>query len=168
MYDHQTESLWLQVKRQAVTGPMTDTRLEILPSALTSWNKWLKKHPETEVMTTETGYDRDYSRDPYASYYANRSGFLSFFTPGPGEEEKELVVGVELGAAAFAFGINTLRRDKTINAIVAGQRLTASYDADGDTLLVFNTKGQRIPHVLVYWFVWKGIHPDTGRTTPIE
>lgn len=164
MYDHQTESLWLQVKRQAVTGPLTGTKLDILPSTLTSWAKWLKRHPETEVLTTETGYDRNYSRDPYTSYYANRSGFLSFFTPGPGEEEKELVVGVELGEVAFAFGTDALRRDKTLTAVVAGQNLIASYDAADDALLVRNAKGERIPHVLVYWFVWKGIHPDTGRT----
>ncbi len=168
MYDHQTESLWLQVKRQAVTGPLTGTKLDIFPSTLTTWSKWLKKHPDTEVLTTETGYDRDYSRDPYASYYASRSGFLSFFKPGPGEEEKELVAGVEIGETAFAFGTNALRRGKTLTVSVDGQQLNARYDSDDDTLLVRNAKGERIPHVLVYWFVWKGIHPDTGRTAALE
>ena len=168
MYDHQTESLWLQVKRQAVTGPLTGTKLNSFPSTLTTWNKWLKKHPETEVLTSETGHDRDYSQDPYASYYASRSGFFSFFTLGPGEEEKELVAGVEFGESTFAFGINALRQEKTLVANVAGQKLTASYDAADDTILVRNKKGELLPHVLVYWFVWKGIHPDTGRTTPME
>lgn len=168
MYDHQTESLWLQVKRRAVTGPMTGTRLEILPSTLTTWSKWLKKHPQTEVLTTETGYSRDYSRDPYASYYESRSGFLSFFKPGPGEEEKELVVGIELGESRFAFGMNALRRDKSLTATVAGRQLTARYSAEDDRLLVTDAQGTWIPHVLVYWFVWKGIHPGTGRTATSE
>ena len=39
MYDHQTESLWLQVKRKAVAGPMTGTKLEKLASTITSWEK---------------------------------------------------------------------------------------------------------------------------------
>ena len=164
MYDHQTESLWLQVKRRAVTGSMTGTKLDILPSTLTTWTKWLNKHPATEVLTTETGHDRDYNRDPYASYYEESSGFLSFFTPGPGEEEKELVVGVELGDETFAFGMNSLRRSKTLTVSVAGQQLTARYNAADDSLRVETANKERVPHVLVYWFVWKGIHPATGRT----
>ncbi|NIQ92816.1 MAG: DUF3179 domain-containing protein, partial [Desulfuromonadales bacterium] len=51
MYDHQTESLWLQVKRAAVTGPMTGTKLKVLPSSFTTWKKWLDKHPDTLVLT---------------------------------------------------------------------------------------------------------------------
>jgi hypothetical protein len=168
MYDHQTESLWLQVKRQAVTGPMTGTKLDILPSTLTTWAKWLKKHPRTAVLTTETGHQRDYSRDPYASYYKSRSGFLSFFSLGPGEQEKELVVGVEIGDQTFAFGMNALRRNRTLTASVDGEQLTAHYDADDDSLRVENDKQERVPHVLVYWFVWKGIHPATGRTAVIK
>lgn len=164
MYDHQTESLWLQVKREAVTGPMTGTRLNILPSTLTIWSKWLAKHPQTAVLTTETGYQRDYNRDPYADYYKSRSGLFSLFKAGPGEEEKELVVGIELGDKTFAFGMNALRSMKILTATVAGQRLTARYDAADDSLRVETDKKEQVPHVLVYWFVWKGIHPDTGRT----
>ena len=164
MYDHQTESLWLQVKRRAVTGSMTGTSLDILPSTLTTWAKWLKKYPATEVLTTETGHNRDYNQDPYASYYKSRSGFLSFFTPGPGEEEKEMVVGVELGDETFAFGMDSLRQSKTLTVSVAGQQLTAHYNAADDFLQVETADRKSVPHVLVYWFVWKGIHPDTGRT----
>lgn len=39
MYDRQTESLWSQVKIEAVTGPMTGAKLEVLPSFLTSWEE---------------------------------------------------------------------------------------------------------------------------------
>ena len=39
MYDKETESLWSQVKNQAVTGPMTGAKLKVLPSSLTAWEK---------------------------------------------------------------------------------------------------------------------------------
>ena len=99
MYDRQTESLWLQVKRRAVSGPMAGTKLRTLPSSITTWARWKRRHPGTTVLSPDTGYQRDYSTDPYESYYSSRKGLFSkFFTPGPGEEKKELVAGVEAGA----------------------------------------------------------------------
>ena len=35
-YDHQTESLWSQLKEEAVTGPLTGTHLKALPSVTTT------------------------------------------------------------------------------------------------------------------------------------
>jgi hypothetical protein len=94
MYDRQTESLWSQVLRKAVTGPMTDTPLTVLPSTLTTWKRWKKRHPDTLVLSLETGHRRDYTRDPYESYYESSRGFFSRVLGGPGEEEKMLVAGV--------------------------------------------------------------------------
>jgi hypothetical protein len=163
MYDHQTESLWLQVKRSSVTGPLTGKRLKVLPSAFTTWEKWFKKHPVTQVLTPETGYARDYSRDPYEDYYRSQSAFKSFFKLGPGEEEKELVAGIEIDKTPFAFPLKTLRASGSIQAKVADQLLTAKFDRSADEITITDKEGKQIPHVLVYWFVWKGIHTETGR-----
>ena len=75
MYDHQSESLWLQVKHSAVTGPMTGKKLKILPSTFTTWGKWLKKHPDTEVLTTQTGSGALYQIDTRLRP-SGRSGLL--------------------------------------------------------------------------------------------
>ena len=37
LYDRQTESLWAQPLRQAVTGPLTGARLGIIPSQRMRW-----------------------------------------------------------------------------------------------------------------------------------
>ena len=167
MYDHQTESLWLQVKRRAVTGPMTGARLSTLPSTITTWKKWKKKHPDTTVLSFKTGYRRDYSRDPYEDYYKERRGwFRSFFKPGPGEEEKEIVAGVEIGDGVKAFPIDTLRKRKKITAEVGGQEITLAYDDSTDRISVKTTGGEEIEPIVVYWFVWKGIHPSSGLYRP--
>lgn len=65
MYDRRTESLWSQILRQAVTGPMTGTPLETIPVENTRWEDWKKKHPDTLVLSLKTGYNRPYMRDPY-------------------------------------------------------------------------------------------------------
>ena len=167
MYDKQTESLWLQVKRRAVAGPMTGTKLSILPSTITTWKKWKTKHPDTTVLSFDTGHSRNYSRDPYESYYRERRGmFRSFFKAGPGEEEKEIVAGVEVGGSAKAYPIDTLRQLRKTTDTVGGQKVTIIYDESTDSISVKTEKGEEIEPIVVYWFVWKGIHPNSGLYRP--
>ena len=163
MYDHQTESLWLQVKRRAVTGPMTGSKLRILPSSVTTWKKWRKRYPDTLVLSFDTGYRRDYSQDPYEDYYKRSRGlFSSFFKPGPGEKAKELIAGIEVGESTRAYPIEMLRKRGKLIDTIAGAVLSIEYDQDTDLLLIKDSGGKEIPHVVAYWFVWKGIHPDSG------
>ena len=167
MYDHQTESLWLQVKRRAVTGPKTGTKLSTLPSSRTTWKKWKKKHPETTVLSFNTGHKRDYSQDPYESYYRDRRGmFSSFFVAEPGEEEKELVAGVVVGETARAYAVEDLRRQKKITDTVDGIKVSLSFDASTDHISARLADGEEIEPIVVYWFVWKGIHADSDLFRP--
>ena len=167
MYDHQTESLWLQVNRRAVAGPMTGTKLSTLPSTVTTWKKWRKKHPDTTVLSFDTGYGRDYSRDPYESYYRQRGGiFTSFFKAGPGEEEKEMIAGIEVGDSVKAFPVKLIRRRKKVSDRVGDQDIVLTYDDGTDRISVTTASGDKIEPIVVYWFVWKGIHPDSGLYRP--
>jgi hypothetical protein len=161
MYDHQTESLWLQVKRKAVTGPMTGAKLKRLSSTITSWEKWRKRYPQTKVLSIKTGYSRDYSNDPYADYYQRRRGLFSFLKPGPGAREKELIIGVESDGKANAYRLEMLRDTQQIIDEVNGRSISLRYDKDTDTVIVQDEKGETVEHVATYWMVWKGIYPET-------
>ncbi len=167
MYDHQTESLWLQVKRRAVTGPMTGTKLATFPSTITTWEKWKKQHPATTVLSFKTGYSRNYDRDPYESYYRERRGmFRSFFKGGPGEEEKEIVAGVEVGGSAKAYPVSVIRKRKKVTDNVGGQEITFTYEHSTDRISARTGSGEEVEPIVVYWFVWKGIHPNSGLYRP--
>lgn len=58
MYGWKSESLWSQVKREAVADPLTGTRLKAYPSTVTTWGKWRRCHPTTPVLSPETGFGR--------------------------------------------------------------------------------------------------------------
>lgn len=164
MYDHQTESLWLQVKRKSVTGPMTGTRLKTLPSTVTTWKKWKKRFPDTMVLNLNTGYERDYSRDPYENYYKSRgSPFGRIFKVGPGEEEKELVAGIELAGSRKAYPIDLIREKTTLKDHLGGKKILLNYDHQTDILEVRTMEGKDLHPIIVYWFVWKEIYPDTEK-----
>jgi len=166
MYDHQTESLWSQVKREAVAGPLTGTGLGALRSTVTTWEKWRRRHPETVVLSRDTGYARDYAEDPYEDYYRSRRGMFSLFRPGPGEDEKELVAGVAWNGRVKAYPVAEVRRRGRVEDVMGGQSLTLGYEAETDRLTARSADGAEIVPTVTYWFVWKSIHPGTERFSP--
>jgi hypothetical protein len=52
-YDHETDSIWSQPVGQAFKGPLTGTKLELLPYQLTTWSNWVDSYPETLVMIND-------------------------------------------------------------------------------------------------------------------
>lgn len=68
MYDRQTESWWQQATGEAIAGEMTGKRLAFLPAAIISWSDFRESYPEGKVLSRDTGYARDYGRNPYAGY----------------------------------------------------------------------------------------------------
>lgn len=166
MYDHQTESLWSQVKREAVAGPRTGTRLVAMSSTATTWEKWRRQYPDTAVLSRDTGHRRNYDEDPYEDYYRSRRGMFSLFRPGPGEEEKELVAGVEWEGRAKAYPLAELRRRGSVTDVMGDGALRLQYETATDHLTVRTADGTDLVPTVTYWFVWKGIHPGTERFSP--
>jgi hypothetical protein len=72
MYDRQTDSQWPQILGMAIDGKNKGTVLEEIPLAWTHWSRWLRRHSDTLVLSSDTGYFRSYGSDPYGSY--DRSG----------------------------------------------------------------------------------------------
>ena len=110
MYDHQTESLWSQLAMESVAGPLTGEKLEVVFLEHTTWMEWEKAHPESLVMSLDTGYSRAYERDPYIGY-ANRED-LMFPTShvDPRYHTKEWVLGVEVKGVFKAYPFSELRK----------------------------------------------------------
>lgn len=68
MYDRQTESLWVQFSTQAVVGTLAGTELNTFPLSIISWADFRTAEPDALVLSTQTGFDRDYGRNPYPGY----------------------------------------------------------------------------------------------------
>lgn len=68
MYDRQTESLWSHFTGEAVAGFLTGAELDTIPVATVSWGDWRDAHPDGLVLSRDTGFDRDYGRNPYPGY----------------------------------------------------------------------------------------------------
>ncbi len=74
MYDTETESLWNQFTGRPVVGELTGSGIELkmLPVVISSWGDWRAAHPDTTVLSLDTGFTRDYRPgQPYGSYFAS-------------------------------------------------------------------------------------------------
>lgn len=66
------QSLWVQLKFQAVSGKAAGTKLTALPIVMMQWKQWAQTHPDTTVFIGDyTDRDR-YKRDPYRDYFEKR------------------------------------------------------------------------------------------------
>ena len=162
MYDHQTESLWSQIQQEAVTGELTGARLTLLPLLHTTWGLWKQEHPDSLVLSLETGHFRDYSRDPYAFY--SQSPRL-MFDPGKLDSRlgpKSWVIGIELNGAAKAFPFTELEKSKeTVHDNIGTTRISVLYERASRTARIQDARGNDLPSVVAYWFAWAAFHPET-------
>ena len=83
MYDRQTESWWQQATGEAIVGELAGERLEAYPARTASWREFRESHPQGEVLSRETGFDRPYGRNPYVGY-DRRSGPIAPVLPAQG------------------------------------------------------------------------------------
>lgn len=161
LYDKQSESLWSQLKEEAIAGEMTGKRLTALPSVLTTWGRWRRDHPNTLVLSPDTGYARPYDRDPYAGY-AESDGLM--FPPSRVDRRlpsKVRVLGIEIQGDAVALPFERLAAAKTpLEIRIGGTEVTVRYDSASATAEAL-VRGQPIPAFTGYWFAWYAFHPQT-------
>ncbi len=74
MFDHETNSLWNTFEGTPVIGALANSgiRLRLQSVVTTTWGEWRATHPDTTVLSSETGHDRDYSEGAaYREYTSN-------------------------------------------------------------------------------------------------
>ncbi|MFQ6119316.1 MAG: DUF3179 domain-containing protein, partial [Methanosarcinales archaeon] len=67
MYDRKTNSYWSQIDGLAIVGELTGTKLTAVSIDTVVWRDWKKAHPDSEVLSQDTGFIRPYGRDPYGN-----------------------------------------------------------------------------------------------------
>jgi hypothetical protein len=162
LYDHQTESLWSQIKSEAVTGPMTGTRLRLLTSTHTNWGTWKKKYPHTKVLSDKTGFQRSYDRDPYQGYESSSRLMFDVNLKGSKYHPKEKIIGIELGGKAKAYAFSELSRARSpVKDIFNKIPIQIHYDRKTKTAVIKDGKNNELPSVVGFWFAWYAFHPTT-------
>ena len=74
MFDHGTKSLWNTFEGVPVVGPLVGSGIKLTHRSVvtTTWGEWRRMHPETTVLTLDTGHKRNYGEGvAYRAYFAS-------------------------------------------------------------------------------------------------
>lgn len=163
LYDRQTESLWSQLLSKAIAGPLKGTRLTMIALSHTTWADWKKKHPDTLVLSTITGYVRDYNRNPYSDYDSSTDIFFPVDYKAGKYHPKERVIGLEIDGQFKAYPFQELDKHGTaISETFAGKNIRIVFDSASQSGTIFDQQGREIPTVISFWFAWRAFHPDSA------
>jgi len=102
MYDRQHKGLWSQIGFESISGPMAGTQLDLLPVKIVPWSQYKTDHPNAQVVSIDTGYDRPYDGNPYQRYMDDKD-YIMVPVHAYGNElpKKTLGLGIKVGEQAF-------------------------------------------------------------------
>jgi hypothetical protein len=110
MYDRETETLWTHYDGQAVIGVLTGTQLVKHATPLMAWDQFRSTYPTGKILDwTQSGFDRDYGRNPYRGYDdPDNTPFLFRGALDDRVAAMQRVVGVEFEGSSAAFSLETV------------------------------------------------------------
>ncbi len=131
MYDRQSHSWWQQFTGEGIVGKYAGRTLEHLPASIVSFADFAEAHPQGKVLSRDTGYARQYGRNPYAGYdTADGNPFLFRGDLDGRLLPVERVIAVTLGDVDVAFPLTILQDEGAIN-----------YDLGERSIVVFHKFG---------------------------
>lgn len=133
MWDRQTETWWQQITGEGIVGEQAGKRLTFLVAPLISWADHKAAHPDSQVLSRDTGFSRAYGQNPYVGY--DRVDNPPFLFRGDLDGRllpKERVAAFSIGDTAAAFPFPILAQERVVN-----------YDVGGTDVVVFFKPGTR-------------------------
>jgi hypothetical protein len=137
MYDRQTETWWQQATGVAIAGELSGSQLKFYPAAIISWQEFKADHPDGRVLSRQTGFDRDYGRNPYTGYdNVNNPPFLYRGPQTPGTlPPVARVLTVDLNQEAVAYPYDVLQKVRVVNDNVGGQPVAVFWQSGTSSAL---------------------------------
>jgi len=141
MYDRRTHSLWNQFTGRPVVGSLTGSGIElkVRPVVITKWAHWLADHPDTKVLSLDTGFDRDYTPGkPYWEYFASPDLMFPARIDDQRLKAKSYVFALRTGAEDKAWPLSQFEGGRVINDRVGGRRVVLIGDAASRTVRAYD------------------------------
>ncbi|MEA2600472.1 MAG: hypothetical protein QOF89_1464 [Acidobacteriota bacterium] len=116
--DKETGTLWKQLTGTPVEGSLAGSGVELqpLPVVLTTWGNWLRVHPETRVLSLETGA---------------RSEYPAGGRPGT-EPDTPSIFGLVVNGMAKAYPLDLVVKAGVVNDEIAGRPVLITWEPGAD------------------------------------
>ena len=136
MYDHATKSMWSTLQGEPVVGPLVGKgiKLDRLSLVTTTWGDWKREHPDTTVLSLNTGHRRDYGEGvAYHDYFATDK--LMFTVPEIDKRllNKDQVLALRDDNQQVAIAIKFLIKNPVYHTLLGDQKLVVLTEPNGAT-----------------------------------
>ena len=139
MYDRKTNTLWNQFTGVPAVGELVGSgiRLELLPVVTTTWGEWLADHPDTTVLSIETGlypvhsYQSEWdARSIYFRYRENPDTMFPVWRNSDALITKGQVLGLNVSGQAKAYPLELIAKQPVVNDTL-GEKALVIVTTDG-------------------------------------
>jgi hypothetical protein len=108
---------------KGIVGKHAGKDLERIPFDVAAWNEWKKLHPESKVLSTDTGFGRPYGVDPYGNYYTEPNILFPVSHKDDRLGPKEIVIGLEDNGKHKAYLISDIENKKVVNDAIGNKQI---------------------------------------------
>ena len=139
LYDRETDSHWSQMLEESVEGLRRGDRPIGIQVVETTMATWRAMYPDSDVLSRNTSFSRDYDVTPYPGYTTNSDLLFSVTNLDNRLHPKERVIGITTNSENKAYQISAFGTAMTlINDHVGGIPVVVAGDADADIAVIFS------------------------------
>ncbi len=136
MFDRETESWWQQITGEAIVGDLTGKELKQIPAQIVGFKQFAEAFPKGSVVSRNTGYNRDYGRNPYVGYdEIGKSPFLFRSETDKRLPPMEKIVVVEIDGVSKAYPRSITRKMRVINHKIKSQNIVVFHNDGANSAL---------------------------------
>ena len=160
-YDRGSQSNWSQMMIKSVNGNLIGQEIETSKMVETTFKTWKEMYPNSQILSTNTGFSRSYGTYPYGGYRTN----TDLLFPVNGEDnrlhKKARVLGIIVGESTITYSIDSFGEDisvinnsfsglKHVAAVSKGKNFAVAYnrELDDGTLLEFTVVQNELPIIM--------------------
>lgn len=161
MYDEKTDTYWQQIDGKAIVGELTGQELKEISIDTVAWRDWKLFHKDSEVLSQDTGFSRQYGKDPYGNYYED--SFLIFDVENQDNRihPKTVIFGIEVNGNYKAYREEDLIKLGVIEDEIGGVKIKIERGNEGVVKIKNIETGEEIVKERDFWFAWYAFHPET-------
>jgi len=161
MYDDLTDTYWQQIDGNAIVGELAGFEFKDLNIDTVVWREWKAEHPNSEVLSKDTGMRRSYGNDPYGSYYEDSFLFFPVDAEDNRVHPKTVIFGIEIDGKFKAYKEDDLIEKPEISDTFNGVDLTLTRDKSGIIKIIREDTNEEIIKERDFWFAWYAFHTET-------
>ncbi|MHA2277984.1 MAG: DUF3179 domain-containing protein, partial [Candidatus Kariarchaeaceae archaeon] len=144
-YDRNSDSWWSQMLGLSLTGERISDQLNYSQAIETTWGTWKKLHPNTVVLSRDTGFIRDYDRNPYGVFQQDDSiwfgtTYNANLKPYNLYHKKALTVVLRQNDNTKLLPFEKLREFPVLNHQFEGLNLVTLFDQSSQTSVTYSSE----------------------------